>query len=311
MCKDGLKLWKGWSCTKDIDGIFSQGHLQFINTHTHKEVQTEINPKHVLWNRLLFELQPDLYIQSKPVKNVQLLHDHDINDVLTREEETRKIEEENEEEKEDGDLIDWRKELGRNMQLRFEGVVKSVMNDNKIKNTSDITYYIIHNASSHYALDEQTTTKLYETVISIDVYYRPCISFPNMLLGKINFCVMANEVLEGLGQNDFRQRVCPYTPPHRQVSIDLNSQTLYEMLGSSSHIIQFLDRQGKHIASVNDAKDQEKFIFESMFNMDAIQRTCSSYGHIFNHTISFTNHIDIKLHGRGRIVRVQLLTLVR
>jgi hypothetical protein len=102
---------------------------------------------------------------------------------------------------------------------------------------------------------------------------------------QILLCILANDILRATGYERFTRQL--FSLPHLSYlnALQANASSLYQMMTSGPDTLLISDFNQKAIDSIEYARSNKDAVFCSIFDMNEITNTCSSYKSKLAHNI--------------------------
>ncbi|CAO3654853.1 unnamed protein product [Mucor fragilis] len=117
--------------------------------------------------------------------------------------------------------------------------------------------------------------------------YIPGTDAQNLLARVLPFCLLANDALGFTGYNKFQRKLLPDPQFTHQYPLSLSAQTIYHALDRGPHRLVMYSYDGSALVSAVKANQNKDACYNSIFDLDAVQQVCKSYG------LTFAQHMTL------------------
>ncbi|OAD00506.1 hypothetical protein MUCCIDRAFT_185348 [Mucor lusitanicus CBS 277.49] len=117
--------------------------------------------------------------------------------------------------------------------------------------------------------------------------YIPKKDAQNSLARVLPFCLLANDTLGFTGYNKFQRKLLPDPQFTHQYPLSLSAQTIYYALDRGPDRLIMYSYDGSVLISATKANQNKDACYNSIFDLNAVQQVCKSYG------LTFAQHMTL------------------
>jgi hypothetical protein len=110
---------------------------------------------------------------------------------------------------------------------------------------------------------------------------------------QLPFCMLTNDIIRITSHSKFTRKLFPKAHFSSFDALQLNAPSLYQILTGSQNPLCISDFQNSKIESVDYARSNKDVVFSSIFDLETVYTTCSSYDLQFDHTITIVPGMKI------------------